>query len=284
MRRTIPVLAAACAAVALAFVLVADGSAPAQAPPTAKPNVVVVMTDDQTVEQMRRARARAHPHRARGDDLRAQLQHLSALLPVALDLPHRPVLPQPPRAVQPAAGGRLRQARLDQHAAGVAAGGRLRHRARRQVPQRLRHDRPARRATGVVGVVGLRRSDDLQLLQLLPERERQPGQLRRRPGDRQGLPGRRSTARGLPGRRLHGQGGRLHRPARGVAAALLPLCRLPGPAQRRSQRAAAPLRGLGQARPAPPAGVRRTRGCRARPASTSATPPTSRRSSTTSRG
>ncbi|MEK6277714.1 MAG: sulfatase-like hydrolase/transferase [Actinomycetota bacterium] len=60
------------------------------------------------------------------------------MLPVAVDDADRLVRAQPRRARQPGAGGRLRQARLDHHAAGLAAARGLLHGPDRQVPQRLR--------------------------------------------------------------------------------------------------------------------------------------------------
>ena len=63
-----------------------------------RPNIVVIMTDDQTVGDMAgMPRTRALIGGA-GVTLRPLVRLLSALLPVARDLPHRPVRAQPRRA------------------------------------------------------------------------------------------------------------------------------------------------------------------------------------------
>ena len=62
------------------------------------------------------------------------------MLPVARDLLHRPVRPQPRRARQPAARRRLRRSFNDSNTLPrLAAAGRLPHGPHRQVPERLRH-------------------------------------------------------------------------------------------------------------------------------------------------
>ena len=115
-------------------------------------------------------------------DLREQLRLVPALLPLARDVPHRPVRPQQHGHGECGAAGRLPEAAPDarEHAAGVAAGGRLPHRPPRQVPERLRTRQPDRGAAGLERVVRLHRPVDVPLLRLHAERERPPGHVRRR--------------------------------------------------------------------------------------------------------
>ena len=78
--------------------------------------------------------------------------------------------------------GRVRQARLVQHAAGLAAARRLLHGPGRQVPERLRGhrtDNPPLVPPGCERVA--RRDGHLYLLRLRAERERHAGHLRRQP-------------------------------------------------------------------------------------------------------
>ena len=112
----------------------------------ARPNILVLETDDQTLDSMALHAEDAGADRRPGRDLHAQLRQLLALLPVALDALHRPVRPQPRRAVQQAADGRVHAPRHVELAAALASGGRLSHDARGQVPQRLRARRAARRS------------------------------------------------------------------------------------------------------------------------------------------
>ena len=71
------------------------------------PNIVVLMTDDQTLDSMRVMPKSRDADRRPGRHLHQQLRQLLALLPVALDDLHRPVRPQPRRARQQAARRRL---------------------------------------------------------------------------------------------------------------------------------------------------------------------------------
>ena len=97
--------------------------------------------DDRRPDARVDARACATCARAGGARARRSIDAFvidRALLPVARDASHRPVLAQPRRARQPPARRRLRPARHAREAAGVAPARRLPHRAHRQVPQRLR--------------------------------------------------------------------------------------------------------------------------------------------------
>ena len=157
---------------ALLSVVVLVPSAPAAA--AARPNVLVVMTDDQRLDDMR---AMPRTRRLLGDgghDVRARARLLSAVLPVAGDVPHRPVQPQPRRHVELRAVRRLREVPPGraQLAAGLAAAGRVHDRADRQVPQRVRRARPAPGPAGLVGLAGHDRPEHLPLLRLLDERQR----------------------------------------------------------------------------------------------------------------
>ena len=160
-----------------------------------------------------------------GHDLRARLRVQPALLPVALHSVHRPVLPQPRRARQPASGRRLRAPQQDRVAADLAAAGGLPHRAHRQVPQPLRGGlAPHRGATGLERVVRLGGPLDLPVLRLHAERERPAQHLR--PGPQPAL----------LLQRLLRPASDLRDPAHGRDAhALLPLGGLPRAAQRRSE-------------------------------------------------
>ena len=80
----------------------AAASAPAQSAgeDQRRPNVVVVMTDDQTAASLSKMATVQSELAARGRDVRQQLHQLAALLPVAGDLLHRPVRAQPRGARQ----------------------------------------------------------------------------------------------------------------------------------------------------------------------------------------
>ena len=131
-----------------------------------------------------------------GRHVRQQLRLVLALLPVALDLPHRPVRAQPRRLGQHGAERRLLQARLDEHAARLAPARRLPDHPPRQVPEPVRDAEPARDPAGLGPVVRHARSVHLSLPELPDQREREPRpvrQRRRRLQDR-----RRVAARGRP--------------------------------------------------------------------------------------
>ena len=66
-----------------------------RARPAKRPNIVVVMTDDQTLESMRVMTGVKRSLAAEGHDLRARLRLERALLPVAQHALHGPVLAQP---------------------------------------------------------------------------------------------------------------------------------------------------------------------------------------------
>ena len=132
-------------------------------PPNGAPNVVVLMSDDQTLEEMRFMPATERLIGAAGADLPETTHELAALLPIAGDVHDRPVRPQPRRPRQHGAGGRLRQPRRRAHAARLVAARRLLDDPHRQVPERLRGQR-RRRAAGLVGVARL--EADLRLLRL----------------------------------------------------------------------------------------------------------------------
>ena len=119
MRRAVPaVLAAGAVLLPGATVAVGAGSTGARATEQARPNVVVIMTDDQTVESIaRHDERRGASSRDRGATFANSFVGYRALLPVARHLPHRAVRPQPRRARKRAADGRLRKARPHEHAA-----------------------------------------------------------------------------------------------------------------------------------------------------------------------
>ncbi len=193
------------------------------------------------------ARAAEDPGAARraGDDLRQQLRRLLALLPLAIDVPHRAVRPQPRRARQRRPARRLSPSRSLEHPARLAPGGGLLHGPRRQVPQQLRGGLP-RAAAGVVALVRSDRPLDLPDVPLHGERRRHAGDLWR------GAPG-------LPDGRAGGQGRGDPPLAGGHGPAVLPH----RGADRASPGAARP-RAVPPASGAPPPGPVRRRGAAAR--------------------
>ncbi len=149
-----------------------------------------------------------------------QLRLVPALLPVAHDVPHRPVRPQPHRD-----GERRRRRAATRSSC---------RRRRTRCPVWLRaagyhtvhigkylngygQPAPDRGAAGLGRVVRLGRSEHVPLLRLHAEREREARELR-------------EQARRLSGGRLHGQGGRRSQAPRSAAGAVLPLGRVPRPA------------------------------------------------------
>ena len=112
--------------------------------------------DDRRSDRGRHGGHAPHPPpagRGRGD-VRPLVRFLPALLPLACDLPHRPVRPQQPRPLPlPGVRRRLPAPEDRRVPAGLARAGRIRDRARGQVPERL-WDRaaggPTRRLDGVV--------------------------------------------------------------------------------------------------------------------------------------
>ena len=116
-----------------------------------RPNMIVLMSDDQTAASQS---VMAHTNALIGDrgrDLRQQLHQLAAVLPVASDVPHRPIRAQPRGARQPAAVRGLRAPRPPRRCRSGCSDGLL-HGRDRQVPQRLRADsRSASRPDGRSG-------------------------------------------------------------------------------------------------------------------------------------
>ncbi len=72
-----------------------DGHGQAAAAAQSRPNVVVIESDDQTVESMRVMNRVNSLIGDKGATFQQQLRQLFALLPVARHLPHRPVRAQP---------------------------------------------------------------------------------------------------------------------------------------------------------------------------------------------
>ena len=174
-----------------ALVLPAAAQArPATAAKDGRPNILVVMTDDQATTDLKhmpnvkRLLARA------GHDLRRRGRLVPALLPRSRDLHHRPVRPQPRGHGQLLALRLVRHEGPRQHPSELAAEGGLPHGDDRQVAQRLRRARRSRRGAGRVRHLARpARCVGLRLLQLRDEQ-------RRRPPD-------------LGGRRLRAQAGRV---------------------------------------------------------------------------
>ncbi len=167
------VLAVAVVATAAGF----SASSTATAAQT-RPNVLVLMTDDQSLESMRVMANVRGLLAASGTTFANSFVVLLALLPVAGDVPDRPVRAQPRRAGEPAAERRLQHARQHEHAARLAAARRLPHRARRQVPERLRTAAgPRSRPAGASGTASVDPTT-YRLLRLHAQRERPARHLR----------------------------------------------------------------------------------------------------------
>ncbi len=206
-----------------------------------RPNIVVVMLDDFSMDLVQTMRSVQRMRKA-GRELPALLRHRLAVLRLALELLHRAVPPPDRRTHQHLQPGHLDAGRL----AGLrrqrqprarlqraAAGGRLQHRLRRQVPQRVRVVAGPRAAAGGAGLVDLQHRLRLRLRRLglrqhLARRPAAaarpaPGAARERERRRQGPRLRRHRHRrpgdGLPPLR------------RGVGRALLPRGRALRPAQ-----------------------------------------------------
>ena len=165
--------------------------------------------------------------RRAGRDLHAGAVDLSALLPVTRHVPDRPVLAQPRRDPQRRALRRLRAARQHQHAARMAAAGRLPHDPPRPLPERLRHAEPRRHRdpAGLDRLAFDRRSVHLQLHAVADERQRHHPR-------RAGAP----QPAGVPDGLLRPPGGGADHGGRALAAAVLPLAHLPGSPQRLAAR------------------------------------------------
>ncbi len=121
--------------------------------PAERTNIVVVMTDDQTLESMRVMSGGEARARGGGDHLRPRLRVELALLPVARHLFTGQYSHNHGVIGNTAAGRRLRAARQEQLAAGLAPGGGLPDGAHRQVPERVRPaaTRPRCRPAGASG-------------------------------------------------------------------------------------------------------------------------------------
>ena len=152
-----------------------------------RPNVIVVMTDDQDASMVGLS-STVRLIGAQRDDLHQQLRLLPALLPLAGDLPHRAVRAQPRRHLDRAAQ-RLQRPQPRQHPRRLAAQRRLPDRDGRQVPERLRDRRRHPRAgprragdpAGLERVVRAHRRQRPAPLPLLAEREREDRQVQGRP-------------------------------------------------------------------------------------------------------
>ena len=184
--RLIAAGAVVAATVALAIALGdAVGSSSAAAAP-ARPNIVVLLTDDQEPASMRVMKTVSKELEAQGRDPEALLQQLPPLLSLADDPAHGPVRAQPRGALEPGARRRLRalqRAARRQQSRGLAPGGRLRDLLRGQVPERVRgagrvRDAAPRRAAGLGRLAGAG-AVKRPVLRLHAEPERPPDRVRR---------------------------------------------------------------------------------------------------------
>ncbi len=171
-----------------ALLIVAAVAVPAQARPTsaaqdndARPNILVVMTDDMSATDVKLMPNVQAPARGQGDDVRRRGRLVPALLPGAGDLHHRPVRPQPRRRRQLPPLRLVRDEAARQHPSGLAPGRRVQDGSDRQVAERLRGSRrPRRGAEGVRHLARPARRLRLRLLQLRHESRRQAALLGRR--------------------------------------------------------------------------------------------------------
>ena len=221
----------------LAILVLATGS-PSPGQTTARPNVVVVMSDDQTIESLRVMPKCARCSQAQGTTFSTSFVSFPLCCPSRSTFltgqyahNHGVLSNMPPLR-------RLHQARPHEHAARVAAARRLPHRHIGKYLNGYRQGVTPRPPAGLDGVVRLVRPDDVPFYDYTLNENGHAGHVRR-------------PTRLLPGRRLHRQGRRADSAARPEGATVLPLCRLPRPAQRRPPRARRPARpGNARARPA----------------------------------
>ena len=122
MAKAREVLAATLALLALSAALASSATSEIQQTQT-RPNIVVLMTDDQTVESMRVMTNVNTLLAARGTTFTNNFASFPLCCPSQVDLHHGPVRPQPHDHGERAARRRLREARADtlEHAPGVAA-------------------------------------------------------------------------------------------------------------------------------------------------------------------
>ena len=106
-------------------------------PKQKRPNVLVIEADDMRWDDLRFMPNVQRLLQRRGPDLRELVRAVPAVLPVAGQLPHRPVRPQPPR-LQPRGAVRLQVVPRPAHDRDGAAEGGLPDGPGRQVPQRVR--------------------------------------------------------------------------------------------------------------------------------------------------
>ena len=257
-RTSLPGLGAFAAAATFALGAGAPAVAHAAAAPVSRPNVVVVMTDDQDFHSMSALPNVRNLIGARGTQFTTSVVNYPLCAPSRVDILDGPVRAQPPHRVEQPARGRLREVRRERDDAGLDAARGLPDDPHRQVPQRLRPGEPDR---GPQGVDRLARDDrplDLPLLRDDVQRQREADTRppttrwtwsRARPS----RPSRPRCARSAPS---SSASPRSHRtPARSPRAPR---------ARPRSRRRATPA-------------CSRTRPCRGTPTSTRRTSPTSRR-------
>ena len=259
-----------------------DGVARAAQP---RPNVVLIMTDDQTVRDMSVLPDVRRTIGGRGVTFRNSFASYPLCCPSRATMLTGRYSHNHGVAEQPAAQRRLRQARQGQHPPGVAAAPGVRHRHIGKFLNGYAGGVPAR----VDRVVRVGRPIDLPDVGLHAERERHAEDLRE---PRRGGPG------ALPDRRLPPEGRGLHPAPLGPRQALLPVRRVPGPA-RRGARGPPGERPLGAPGAAAPGTVReqaaaaaavlqragrvRQAGLHPRPGAAPRAPPASPRSPRTSR-
>ena len=258
-----------------ALAIAGSGTPPASlgqaAAAQARPNIVVIETDDQTLKSMRVMDNVNSLIGDRGARFTQSFVNYSLCCPSRATfltgqyMHNHGVLQQQgaERRLQPLPGlARQQQPRR------LASPCRLLHRHDRQVPERLRVPPP--RAAGLVGVA---RGREPEGLRLHARRERHPGQLR---------PERRRLQAG----RADPEGGRPRRPPGAEGAAVLPLAHLHGPARRRASEPepAERLRRRREAGAAPRPRVRLRAAAEAPELQRAPTSPTSRPRSATARG
>ena len=234
-------LLALCVAAAAVLLATASGSAPAGAA-HARPNIVLLMTDDQTVSDMESCPRRASCSAATGRP------SANSFVSYPLCCPSRATFLTGQYAHNhgvlgniPPRGGYERARAQGQHAPGLAAEGRLLHDPHRQVPQRLRPRRARRHPARLERLARRHRSQHLPDVGLHAQRERR----------RQDATAR-ARARTLPPTRPTSCATRRSRRSarRAEQEAVLPVARVPRAARRGTGRES------GTAGPTPPGAAR----------------------------
>ena len=220
VRARISLATAIFAVLAIAGSIVSIEGHAARAKP--RPNVVVIETDDQTLEEMRVMRNTLALIGRQGTTFDSNFVTLSLCCPSRATFLTGQYAHNNGVLTNAMPNGGYREARPHEHARRLAAEGRLQHGARRQVPERLQARR--RHPAGLDGMACRR---EPRLLQLDDERAGHARPLR-------------LAAAGLPDERALAEGRRGDRPPRARVEAAVHVGHLPRAARRRAEGAGRP--------------------------------------------